>query len=206
MENFANVPGAAHPMSRRPAAICVFCGSRTGAQPVHAEAASALGTLMAERGVTLVYGGGRVGLMGVVADAVLAAGGRAVGIIPGFLQRREVAHAGVELQVVDSMHTRKQRMFDLADAFIVLPGGIGTLDETMEIVTWRQLGHHDKPVVLVDVAGYWQPLRALLDHVIRNDFAGANLATLYAVADTPQAAFDLAMRTPSRHPGTSAGL
>lgn len=186
--------------------VCVFCGSRVGINPVHAAAAADLGRLIAGRGITLVYGGGRVGLMGVVADAVLGAGGRVVGIIPSFLQRREVAHQDVDLQIVDSMHTRKRRMFELADAFLVLPGGVGTLDETMEIVTWRQLGHHDKPIVLVDVAGYWQPLTRLLDHVIRNDFAGSNLADLYSVAESPEAALDAAAGAPRHHPGTSAGL
>src|SRR5690606_37084784 len=112
-----------------------FCGSRTGDEPAFIEAARQLGGLLAERNIALVYGGGQVGLMGVVADAILSAGGRAVGIIPDFLLRREVAHAGVELEVVGSMHVRKQRMFDLSDAFLMLPGGIGTLDETMEIIT-----------------------------------------------------------------------
>ncbi len=139
-------------------------------------------------------------------DAVLAAGGRTIGIIPDFLQRREVAHTGVELEVVDSMHTRKRRMFDLADAFLVLPGGIGTLDETMEILTWRQLGHHDKPVVLVDVNGYWHKLTALLNHVIRSDFAGAELSGFYSVAETPEAALEAAERAPKRHPGSGSGL
>lgn len=186
--------------------VCVFCGSRVGIDPAHAAAAARLGGLLAARGITLVYGGGRIGLMGVVADAVLAAGGRTIGIIPDFLQRREVAHTGVELEVVDSMHTRKRRMFDLADAFLVLPGGIGTLDETMEILTWRQLGHHDKPVVLVDVNGYWHKLTALLNHVIRSDFAGAELSGFYSVAETPEAALEAAERAPKRHPGSGTGL
>ena len=186
--------------------VCVFCGSRVGIDPAHAADAARLGGLLAARGITLVYGGGRIGLMGVVADAVLAAGGRTIGIIPDFLQRREVAHTGVELEVVDSMHTRKRRMFDLADAFLVLPGGIGTLDETMEILTWRQLGHHDKPVVLVDVNGYWHKLTALLNHVIRSDFAGAELSGLYTVAETPEAALEAAERAPKRHPGSGSGL
>ncbi|MFN4089942.1 MAG: TIGR00730 family Rossman fold protein [Alphaproteobacteria bacterium] len=186
--------------------VCVFCGSRTGDDPAYADAAATLGRLAAARGLTLVYGGGRVGLMGVAADAAIAAGGRVTGIIPGFLKRREVAHAGVALEVVDSMHTRKARMFDLSDAFLVLPGGIGTLDETMEIVTWRQLGHHDKPVVLVDVKGYWRPLTALLDHVVTQGFAGPSLNDLYVVAADPAAALDLAAQAPKRHPGTSAGL
>ena len=186
--------------------VCVFCGSRVGIDPAYAAAAARLGGLLAERGITLVYGGGRIGLMGVVADAVLAGGGHTVGIIPDFLQRREVAHTGVELEVVDSMHTRKRRMFELADAFLVLPGGIGTLDETMEILTWRQLGHHDKPVVLVDVNGYWHKLVALLHHVVRTDFAGADLSGFYTVVDTPEAALEAAERAPKRHPGSGSGL
>ena len=186
--------------------VCVFCGSRVGINPAHAGAAARLGALLADRGITLVYGGGRVGLMGVVADAVLSAGGKVVGIIPTVLQKREVAHAGVDLQVVDSMHTRKRLMFEQADAFLVLPGGIGTLDETMEILTWRQLGHHDKPVVLVDVDGYWQPLTKLLNHVVRNDFAGAELSGLYKVVEGPEAALDAAAGAPRRHPGSGSGL
>lgn len=186
--------------------VCVYCGSSLGESQVYTAQAQILGRLLGENGIRLVYGGGRIGLMGVVADAVLAAGGRTIGIIPDFLQRREVAHTGVELEVVDSMHTRKRRMFDLADAFLVLPGGIGTLDETMEILTWRQLGHHDKPVVLVDVNGYWHKLTALLNHVIRSDFAGAELSGFYSVAETPEAALEAAERAPKRHPGSGSGL
>lgn len=195
-------PGSA----RRVRSVCVFCGARTGDSPAFAAAAEELGRLVAERNLTLVYGGGRVGLMGHVADAVVAAGGRARGIIPDFLQRREVAHAAVDLEVVSSMHVRKQRMFDLSDAFLVLPGGVGTLDETMEIITWAQLGHHDKPVVIIDVDGYWRPLRSLLDHVVARNFAEPSLMDLYAIVGTPEAALDLAMSDPARRPGSSAGL
>jgi uncharacterized protein (TIGR00730 family) len=124
----------------------------------------------------MVFGGGRIGLMGLAADAALAAGGQVVGVIPAALRDRELAHAGVsELIVVDTMHDRKRVMAERADAFAVLPGGIGTLDEFFEILTWRQLGLHDKPIFLVDVAGYWEPLRALLDHIVAHEFA-ANLA------------------------------
>ena len=151
--------------------LCVYCGSSTGTDERYRQAATGLGTRLAEAGIELVYGGGRVGLMGLVADAALAQGGRVTGVIPTLLHDREVAHPGVRLEIVASMHERKQRMFDLSDAFVVLPGGLGTLDETIEIVTWRQLGLHEKPVVVVDIAGYWAPLRALLDHTIAQGFA-----------------------------------
>ncbi len=201
-ENDASSPVA----QRRVRSVCVFCGARTGESPAYAAAAVELGRLLAERDLTLVYGGGRVGLMGLVADAVIAAGGSARGIIPDFLQRREVAHAAADLEVVSSMHVRKQRMFDLSDAFLVLPGGIGTLDETMEIITWAQLGQHDKPVVIVDVDGYWQPLKALLDHVVARHFAEPSLKGLYEIASDPEAALNLAMSDPALRPGSSAGL
>jgi uncharacterized protein (TIGR00730 family) len=153
--------------------LCVYCGSSRGADENYREAAVRLGTLMADGGVELVYGGGRVGLMGLIADAALARNGRVTGIIPSHLHDREVAHPNARLVIVASMHERKQRMFDLADAFVTLPGGLGTLDETIEIITWRQLGLHDKPVILVDVAGYWAPLTALIEHTIAHGFAPA---------------------------------
>ncbi len=135
-------------------AVAVFCGSRSGNDPAYHCAAQALGTGLAKAGIRLVYGGGRIGLMGVLADAALAAGGDVLGIIPEFLTRREVAHEGVTKMVVtDSMHSRKQRMFEAADAFVSLPGGLGTLDETIEIITWRQLRLHAKPILICDVAG-----------------------------------------------------
>jgi uncharacterized protein (TIGR00730 family) len=151
--------------------LCVYCGSAAGRGERFRDAATALGAQLAAARIELVYGGGRVGLMGRIADAVLAGGGRVTGIIPALLHDREVAHSGVRLEIVASMHERKQRMFDLSDAFVVLPGGLGTLDETIEIVTWRQLGLHEKPVVVVDVAGYWAPLRALIAHAIAQGFA-----------------------------------
>ncbi|HXY99762.1 MAG TPA: TIGR00730 family Rossman fold protein [Stellaceae bacterium] len=151
--------------------LCVYCGSSRGAEESYRQAAMRLGTLMADAGIELIYGGGRVGLMGLLADAALAGNGRVTGVIPAHLYEREVAHPNARLVVVASMHERKQRMFDLADGFAILPGGLGTLDETIEIVTWRQLGLHDKPVVLVDVAGYWAPLAALIEHTIAHGFA-----------------------------------
>ncbi len=141
--------------------VAVYCGSRFGTRPAYARAAHALGRLLAERGACVVYGGGRVGLMGAVADAALAAGGRVVGVIPQALMDREVGHAGLtELHVVQTMHERKQLMAERADAFVALPGGIGTLEEIYEVWSWQQLGYHDKPVALLNVDGYYD---ALLD-------------------------------------------
>lgn len=152
--------------------LCVYCGSSGAVEPGYREAASELGGLLAAAGIELVYGGGRVGLMGLLADAALSASGKVTGIIPRRLLEAEVAHLGVtELVVVDSMHDRKRLMAEKADAFAVLPGGIGTLDELFEIVSWKQLELHDKPILLVDVDGYWAPLRALLDHIVVNGFA-----------------------------------
>lgn len=151
--------------------VCVFCGSSTGSDPAYAAAAVSLGEELARRRLTLVYGGGAVGLMGVVADAVLGAGGQVIGVIPGFLQRREIVHARVtDLRVVESMHERKALMADLADAFIALPGGIGTLEETFEAMTWTQLGLQDKPIALLDVAGFWEPALELLDRAVHDQF------------------------------------
>lgn len=145
----------------------------------HKEAARALGQQLGEAGITLIYGGGNVGLMGITANATLAAGGNVTGIIPGHLHDIEVSHENLtELFVVDSMHTRKQKMFELADAFVILPGGLGTLDETFEMMTWKQLKLHDKPIILVDHKGYWQPLLNLIDHMIAQGFV-ENGATGY---------------------------
>jgi len=167
--------------------ICVFCGASAGADPVHAANAQRLGTALAEAGMGLVYGGGQVGMMGMVAKACLEAGGTVTGIIPEDLQKREVAyHALSELVVVDSMHTRKELMYRRSDAFVVLPGGIGTLDETLEIMTWRQLGFHDKPIFVLDTDGYWAPLRRLLDHVVAQGFARPNILEFFEeVAEIP---------------------
>jgi len=160
--------------------VCVYCGSSNRVDPKFLDAATELGRLMGEAGLRLIYGGGRVGLMGRVADGVLAAGGTVLGIIPGHLHDREVAHPGVsELMVVDTMHERKMLMAEQADAFVVLPGGYGTLDEMFEIITWRQLGLHDKPLVLVDLFGYWAPLAQLLDTIIETGFAQPECRQLY---------------------------
>lgn len=151
--------------------LCVYCGSNSGASPAYAEAAIALGTRMARDGIRLVYGGGNIGLMGTVADAVLAAGGDVVGVIPKQLVDMEVAHLGLtQLDVVGSMHERKSRMFDLADAFVALPGGFGTLEEIVEMLTWRQLGIGNKPCAILDVDGYWSPLIAMMDRMVEDRF------------------------------------
>ncbi len=155
-----------------------------GRDPSYRSIARQLGEILAKAGIRLVYGGGSIGLMTVVADAVLANGGEVVGVIPEFLNRIEVGHKSLtRLDVVDSMHTRKAAMFEQSDAFVVLPGGIGTLDETIEIITWRQLGLHDKPILLVNHRGYWDTFLALLDHVIAEDFARPSTRDLYAVVD-----------------------
>ncbi len=183
--------------------LCVYCGSSAGADPAHREAARRLGRLMAERGVRLIFGGGRVGLMGALADAVLAGGGSVVGVIPDHLEEREVSHPGVtELVVVGGMHERKRRMFELADAFAVLPGGLGTVDETLEIITWRQLGLHDKPIVVVDDGGYWAPLHRLLDHIVERGFAGPETRALYTIVESVDDVFAAIAAAPA--PGKPA--
>jgi uncharacterized protein (TIGR00730 family) len=151
--------------------VCVFCGSSRGARPEYIAAAQALGTALAQRNLTLVYGGGNVGLMGAVADAALKEGGRVLGIIPQHLDDWEVGHRGVtELEIVGSMHERKARMAELSDAFIALPGGLGTFEELFEILTWAQLGLHRKPFGLLNTAGYYNTLLALLDNAVQERF------------------------------------
>ncbi|MDP6805993.1 MAG: TIGR00730 family Rossman fold protein [Rhodospirillales bacterium] len=163
-------------------ALAVFCGSKTGNNPAHREAATRLGEAMAARGIRLVYGGGSIGLMGVMAVAARQAGGHVTGVIPDFLVKYEVAdHEVTELVVVDSMHDRKRRVFELADGFVVLPGGLGTLDEVIEIVTWKQLRLHAKPVVLVDIEGCWRPLQALVDSIVSQGFAHPAVGELFSV-------------------------
>jgi uncharacterized protein (TIGR00730 family) len=176
-------------MTRPVRSVAVFCGSRTGHDPAHLACAHALGEGLARRGLGLVYGGGSIGLMGAVADAALAAGGEVRGVIPDFLTRVEKPHAGLtSLEVTGSMHARKARMFDLADAFVVLAGGLGTLDETMEIVTWRQLGLHDKPIVILDSGGWAVPVVGMVEAVIRMGFAAEAHRRLFEVArDAPEA-------------------
>lgn len=167
----------------------VFCGSRPGRNPAWRQSAVDLGQGLAQAGIRLIYGGGHTGLMGAVADGALAAGGAVTGIIPGFLQSREVSHTGVaDLIVTTSMHVRKQMMADMADAFIVMPGGLGTLDETMEIITWRQLGLHDKPILIVDVAGWAKAMLAMLDGFVTDGYSDPESVNLYEVLpDVPAA-------------------
>jgi uncharacterized protein (TIGR00730 family) len=161
--------------------VCVYCGSSIGASPRYREVARALGRALAAHGIGLVFGGG--GLMGEVADAVMAAGGQAIGVIPDLLQKREKGHRGItELRVVASMHERKNLMFELSDAFVILPGGFGTLDEAFEMMTWRQLGMHDKPILFLNMDGYWDPLNELVDHFIREGFVAESGRRLFAMA------------------------
>jgi hypothetical protein len=178
--------------------ICVYCGASGGVERRYLEAAAETGRAAAGRGWRLVFGGGHVGLMGAMADAALAAGGVVEGVIPQSLMDRELGHTGVtRLHVVASMHARKEKMFDLADAFLAMPGGVGTLDETIEVITWKQLGLHDKPIVILDLGGYWQPLLALIDHTIAHRFAPAATAKLFEAASNVESAFNLLERAPA---------
>jgi uncharacterized protein (TIGR00730 family) len=164
--------------------LCVYCGSSDTGPASHREAAATLGRAMAKAGIELVFGGGRVGLMGIVADAALRAGGRVVGIIPEHLVRAEVGHAKVsELLIVDTMHERKQAMFQRSDAFAMLPGGAGTLDETFEILTWKQLRLHDKPIIVANLDGYWQPFIDLIEMTIAKNYARPSFRNFYKVVD-----------------------
>ncbi|MBL8336055.1 MAG: TIGR00730 family Rossman fold protein [Rhodoferax sp.] len=174
-------------MSRPAFSVAVYCGSRTGVTAAFAQAAAAIGHWIGSHGGQLVYGGGTSGLMGVVADATLQAGGRVVGVIPTSLVERELAHRGcTELHVVDTMHERKRMMAERADAFVALPGGIGTLEEIFEVWTWRQLGYHDKPIGLLNVAGYYDALLAFLDHSVRQQFMAPALMGLVHTATNAQ--------------------
>jgi uncharacterized protein (TIGR00730 family) len=185
-----------------PSSVCVFCGSNGGADPAYVAAAEAVGTGLAQRGIRIVYGGGRVGLMGALADSARAAGGEVVGVMPQALVDREIGHTGIDdLRVVDTMHERKALMVELADAFVALPGGIGTLEELFEVYTWAQLGIHAKPLALLDVAGYYEPLAAFLDHAVAQRFLRAESRAMLAVADSIEAvleAFDR-WRPPAMH-------
>jgi uncharacterized protein (TIGR00730 family) len=178
--------------------ICVYCGASGGVEKRFLDAAAETGRSAARRGWNVVFGGGHVGLMGALADAALAAGGTVDGVIPRALMDRELGHRGVtRLHVVTSMHARKEKMFDLADGFLALPGGIGTLDETLEMLTWKQLGFHDKPIAFLDLGGYWAPLFALIETVIARGFAPAATAELYRAAPTVEAALDALERAPA---------
>ena len=163
--------------------ICVYCGSGPGSDPAFVETARTLGKAMAKNGIGLVYGGGTVGLMGEIGDAVLDNGGDITGIIQEFLMIRERASRRGEVVVVQNMHERKQQMFEQADAFVALPGGIGTLEEIVEQMTWKQLGRHQKPILLANINGFWDPLCALLDHMNKLAFIRPGLDVTYLVAD-----------------------
>jgi len=172
--------------------LAVYCGSAPGAQPEFAEATRATAAAMVSSGVDLVYGGGRLGLMGLIADSVLAAGGRVYGVIPNALVNLEVAHTGLtELHRVETMHERKAKMTDLADAFLALPGGIGTLDELFEAWSWNALGYHKKPLCLLNVGGFWNGMIQFMDHATANGFLSDNRRSQLLVATTPEEALDL---------------
>jgi uncharacterized protein (TIGR00730 family) len=172
--------------------VCVYCGSSSRVADRYKENAAALGKMLAEKGIDVVYGGGRVGLMGIVADAAMNAGGKVIGIIPQYIQAKEVEHHGLtELHVVDSMHTRKRMMAEKSDAFVVLPGGFGTLDEAFEIITWKQLQMHEKPVIIFNDGGFWQPLIALMDNLIAEGFANNRHRSMYQVAQTLPEIFEI---------------
>ncbi len=165
----------------------MFCGSRSGTEPAYEEAARATGRTLADRGITLVYGGGHVGLMGVVADAALGAGGEVVGVIPRALLEREIAHTGLtDQRVVDSMHERKALMSDLSEGFVALPGGTGTLEEFFEVLTWAQLGEHRKPCGLLNAAGYYDPLLSVFDHMVAKGFLSEGHRAMVLVETEPQ--------------------
>jgi len=166
--------------------LCVFCGSSTGNRPAYRDAAEQLGLLLVERGIELVYGGGNIGLMGVLADTVLARGGRAIGVIPESLMAKKVGHTGLtELRIVNSMHQRKALMSDLADGFIALPGGFGTVEEFCEVVTWSQLGLQSKPCGLLNVENYYAPLLELFDHAVCEGFLHKKKRRLVLDDDDP---------------------
>ena len=182
--------------------LCVYCGSSGRVNPAYKQAARALGERMAKAGIELVYGGGKVGLMGEAADAALSAGGRVTGIIPRHLMRLEVGHGGAtELIVVETMHERKMIMFERSDAFIVLPGGLGTLDETFEMATWRQLKLHAKPIIVIDVKGYWTPLQSMIEHMIAEGFVNEQHRALLRFVPDIDAAFAVLAEVPEPIPG-----
>lgn len=175
--------------------ICVFCGSRPGTRPEYLDQARATGRLLAERGIGLVYGGATVGTMGQLADAALTAGGEVIGVMPGSLVEREIAHRGLTgLYEVDSMHARKALMVELSDGFMALPGGGGTLDEFFEVFTWAQLGFHRKPCALIDVSGFYRPLLAFLERAVADGFIPAEHRQMIAVATDPAEIIDAWLR------------
>ena len=188
--------------------VCVYCGSSGAVREEYKTAAKDAGALLAARGANVVYGGGHVGLMGIVADAALAAGGHVTGIIPRHIEEREVSHTTLsELVVVDTMHERKTLMVDRSDSFLILPGGFGTMDEFFEIITWRQLKLHSKPVVLANIGGFWDPLVALMQHQVREGFARAgDLAFVTVAQDVEEAVTALLAQPVSTAPADTAHM
>lgn len=178
--------------------LCVFCGASDDVAAVYRESATRLGEAMAAAGIGLVFGGGRIGLMGLIATAVARGGGKVTGVIPRHLHRAEIGgrHAIGELRIVETMHERKALMFALSDAIAVLPGGLGTLDETFEVLTWKQLGLHDKPIILIDVEGYWAPLIHQIDRVVESGFAPPSSRHLIRIVRTPEEALPLLASLP----------
>jgi uncharacterized protein (TIGR00730 family) len=170
--------------------VCIYAGSTPGADPEYAVASRAIVGELARRGAEVVYGGGSLGLMGVLADAAMEGGSKVIGVIPRFLDDREVSHHGVDLRVVENMHERKMLMAELADAFLVLPGGIGTLEEVAEMLSWSQLGLHRKPIGLFDVGGFWEPLVSLLDHMTAEQFVGYDHRRLLLSSSDPVGLLD----------------
>lgn len=188
-------------------AICVFCGSRTGVNPMFQETARKLGEALAERNLSLVYGGGNIGLMGVLADAVLAGGGEVTGVIPNALVARELIHVGVkDMRIVDSMHARKALMAELADGFVALPGGLGTFEELFEILTWTQLDFHSKPVAVLNVDGYFSPLVELIDHAVGEGFLRQQHRDLLHIARNVEELIQFLLQIPGDTPSHSEEL
>lgn len=178
-------------------AVCVFCGSRMGEDPAHGAAGRALGRALAQKDVTMVYGGGGIGLMAETARATIEAGGRVTGVIPEFLRAYEVGVVeGATELVVEGMHERKAKMFEISDAFVILPGGLGTLDEAIEITTWKQLQQHNKPIIFVNVNGYWDPFAALIDRVVDGGFGHHKVKDLYQIVDTVEDVFTAIEQAP----------
>ena len=199
-QNKTNGSGAIH-------SVCVYCGSSSNVDQAHKDAAAALGSVLGSAGMQLVYGGGRVGLMGIVATSTMEHGGTAVGIIPHHIEKREEKYTELtELHVVDSMHERKQMMVDRSDAFVVLSGGLGTMDEFFEIMTWRQLGLHDKPILILNVDGFWTPLLNLVDHLINSGFARESDRNGLVVVNRVEDVLPALNRAPARQLKTQSDL
>tara|TARA_B100000686_G_C16793698_1_gene980652 strand:- start:2559 stop:3209 length:651 start_codon:yes stop_codon:yes gene_type:complete len=166
--------------------LCIYCGASLGTNVDYANAAKELGTLLAQNNIQVIYGGGKGGIMGVVANSVLQGGGEVLGVIPKFLLERELAHEGLtKLHIVPTMHARKHKMSELSDAFVILPGGLGTLEEVSEMITWRQLERHNKPIVFLNTNGYWKPFQQLIANIIDEGFGHGNAFNLYEMRNTP---------------------